>query len=273
MPKYYIKRYLALTMLGFLVLAISTALALGGSVPGTWWGYLLLLAEAVLASFFARALAKRRMHGDFRRILEAYDQACDPELFIELSAGISRRAGLPFKSWESFYESYRSLAYGDMGRDDLAAAALEGILQSIYATPGKQARAAMMMFAYAPAAALRGYREADWLLDGAESAFLERPGKHAVQLDFVARQRRIVAMQEEGDAAGLEEAWRKVRENPTTPLRAKVNAAFREAEALDSLGCRERREEVLAFAARNGPKLKAGREADELLGRMERTDG
>lgn len=267
------KVYYLVSILGIVALLSATAWLAGGSVPATWWGYLLLSIDVLLPVSVAALLAKRSLKKDSLKMLEAYDELCDPESFIELSEHAATRIRVPFGEWGAWLLSYRSLAFNDLSDVEESRKALEYVLLSIESETHRVKKANMMLSAYPPVARIMGRGEARRLVERAKAVYLSDPERFGDELGYIELQERALAMEDEGDSKGLIEILEETRGDRKASMRVKVEAAFRESEALRDRNDIEGEARCLEFVAENGGGLRIAREARLALRGGPRTDG
>ena len=264
--KWHLSLFYALSISGSVAMMAATALALGGSVPAVWWGYLLAAFDIAVPVLLASRATKALLSRSAIKRVRLYEDECDPSSFVARSAEIERRARPPFDGWTAWYMSRLGLAYCDLGDRRKAQGILSGILDSASGGGSERRRAEIMLVSYELAAKLIGGGAASSLLDGASHHYGKAPGKNEGELRYIGFQRRLQRLSEAGDAEGRSRLLRTVWKNGRETMRARVEAAFGESEALRLSGAESL--EALRFAAENGPFLKAGREARARLDRM-----
>lgn len=271
MRDYYkasVAKYYALSVVGIIALLALTAYIAGGSVPATWWGFMLLLIDVALPILLALFIARRELEKTSLRILKIYEELCDPRSFIMMSEPEAKRTKVPFGEHGAWLLSYRSLAYGDLADVDASSEALDDILRSIDCATNGIEKANMMLFAYPPAARLFGRAEVRFLLQDAKRIFSSDPERYGDKLDYIDLQERFLAMEENGDLEGLLELFAYVRKDASRTMRERVEAAFKEAKALRGENDAEREKCCLRFVVENGGSLHVAHEAEVELRKL-----
>lgn len=242
-------------VLFFLILAVS--LPMGGGVPETWWGFLIAAAIVCAASLVARYITLGLYLRRLRKLVRGYDESCDPGAFLLAAYPVFKSVKGRLGIWDAWFLGYWAMALDDAGDACGADSALRRAL-SAAKDAGGLVRAEMELQMYAATAQIDGFEAASALLDDAELELRSDPGKHADKLSFIEREREKGSLE-------TPEGWRAVREDASAPMRARVNAALREADASRSLEDAKAELAALEFASESGPMLKSGREARRRL--------
>lgn len=247
--------YYALAAVGVLGFLMLTAFIAGDSVPVTWWGFFLLVIDVVIPVLLALVVAKWLMNKDARKTISIYEEECDPGRFIDMSEKVASRIIAPFGEWGAWYESYRSMAYGDLGIEDEGRRIFESMLKSAEVVSSKKEKADMMLFSYPSAVKFKGQKDAMWLIEEAKSAYLSDPIKYKDKLDYISSQESLNKAMGENDVERSIEILKRMREDRQNSLRVRAEAAYEEAQLLHMRGRFAEELTCLAFVVENGGKL------------------
>ena len=262
-------QFLLSMVFGICILEVNSV-AFGISTPYTWWGFILVLAEIlVLINMIYRALHRRLVH-KIKGDISVYEDDCDPDGSLLLSDKVAKTISPPYNAWDIWFLSYRCLAYYSLGEEDIARGILQDMLDDISKATKGDHRAAFREFSVFPAlASIEGRGVALEYIKDVEAFFMQDPKKYSSKLSYISEQREIALAEESGDPALRISVWRKQRKREDCSLRAKVVAAFHEAEGHREAGETEEELALLRYVAEHGSKLRVGRIAVARLSEVE----
>lgn len=274
----YVKNYLiktyVLSPLPALIFVVVATLATGRPVLFEPWGMLTAVALVMLGTFFVGKWMADAAIGEAAGLVNLFSSGCDPQAFVDGGGSIASRMKPPFDEGASWYASYYCLALLDIGRTREAAKLADDLRISVDKTRKPATRAAICLHMEPPVRRLLGSEAALKVLDHAEidldSANVPDEDGHR---RYLSGERSILVARRDGDDERLVELLSRVRQASPGELRARVEAAWEEAEAEHRLGHVDRERSCLRFVVERGNLLSCVSKAHDRLNELETVSG
>lgn len=248
--------------IGFItVLSWVTGFYLPTTIPGVI-ASVALLAVCLLS---AKRIATKMADAHAERVLSLYNDACDPQAFVEQGRAIAERIRPPYEENGSWFLSFYALALDDVGRRDEAVKIGQTMLSSARRAEDSAQKISILVNMEPLISRLFGTQQTLDVIHEALSAAQGSGQADPGQISFLQWEKGMLEAVRDGDHETLAQRFSTVRNSAGAPMRMRVSDALLEASVRKARGERDLERECLDFVVRNGNKLPAVKLAQERL--------
>ena len=236
----------------------------GGMIGFTDPVGMVLLALLIFGPILSFNFFNRRASAEFDRIMNLYNEDCDPQAFVDEGALIVQNAQSPYNPFEAWFLSFYALALLDVGRAEEAAQIGKNMQDFAESAENNEEKASylvniipLVLRLFGPAAGLS-------VIDRALEIVQNNPAPNSAEQEgYLISQKRMVEAVENHDAAYLLERCEAIRTNASgnQQMRVRVLEAEQEAQLREITGDAVGARECWQFVADNGNRLPSVEEA------------
>lgn len=230
--------------------------ATGQMMAASLDGLIVLLLLLFGTMMLMQMLFSKRVNAEVARLLDLYNEQCDPAAFVKQGRAVADAITVPFNVEGSWYLTYYAQALLDLGRADEARKMLAGMAESASRARKPQAKAGILLNEAVLAAKLEGPARALELMDEAYELF---GGDAADPSDrnivFVKGQRDLLRAEVDGDVERQRSFYAKAQADTAVPMRLRVESAWKLARLAFRTGDAATEREMLRFVVDHGNGL------------------
>lgn len=239
----------------YIVVSTAWSLLTGTIMAATLQGLIASFVVFFGALGISGYVMNRKATEETERLFALYNDACDPESFVEQGAEVARVAETTSGELASWYLSYYGQALLDTGRVDRARKIYNEQLERVDALKKDADRAAVIVNMVPLGCKLD---DPEHVLSLIERSIALLPGDDYASTQrrtFLEIQRDVVQARIAGDDEKLVSLYERMRSESANPLRVRVERTWDEAQACFRMGDVPREIDCLSFVVANGNKL------------------
>ena len=244
---------IVVTMLVQTAYTAVTGVAMSSTIPG-------LIASCLLFALImvgVYAYLGRRMNVNADELISLYDNACDPQAFVEGASRSVDSMPMPYVEASAWYMGYYAQALLDLGRVQEAQRIEQNLYESVKATDSVELQAKIVVNLVPLVTKLLGPADALPVIQkGLELLALAPATQDKPMLEAYLQNQQSLAMAVvNGDDARLVSFYSATRNNPTVPMRVRVEQSWEEAKVHYRMGNVPAETECLEFIVAHGNRL------------------
>ena len=228
----------------------------GQMMAASLGGTILMFALFIVGMFFGWLIFSRLADSKVQRMINAYNNDCDPDTLIREGSNIAIQVVYPCNQAASWFMGYYGQALLDSGNAQLAKNILGGLRLSIDAAKTPQEKVGILVNYLPLDEKMSGLQDALSVIDEGLGYCKEAKSSQVASFsDFLRSQKRIMQDLVSDDKQNAVDMCEKIRSDSSYPTRLRVEYAWIEASKLYGSGDKKEEANCLDFIVKNGNKL------------------